>query len=268
MKLNLKLTAILSVIVASVATAAVFIAGTPAFEVGGIEDGTGDTILSLPAGAGTIVNNVVIKNSATGAPPVVTVTGSDSNPSIALRGRGTGNVLLQGSDAENILVAEDSASAKNYLAINNAASGSGPRLRSDSAFDANVDLLFETRGTGRGTLNGDDILTETMVHSWTDIGVGEYSIGIARADITITRVQIFDTSGSYDFNIYYASSRNDSGTSLWSSDKTCNNADPLSFTSFDSDSPSDGDAVWLEITGSSGGASDFQTVVVIEYQLD
>ncbi len=143
-------------------TSAAFVASA-AFNGDGIDDASGDRIVGLPNGGGSAVNNVVLENTPTGAPPVVTVEGSDANPSLALRAKGVGNVLVQGSSGRNIAAFEDAGGAHEYITFTGGVVGGGARMRADSAVSTDVDLRLDGQARGRVYLNGED----PNVRSWT-----------------------------------------------------------------------------------------------------
>jgi hypothetical protein len=96
--------------------------------------------------AATAVNYIDITPTATGAGPIITANGSDSNIGMRLRTTGTGAVLVQ-PGATTSLSAERVASAVNYVAVSGAATGSGPIIDVLGS-DTNIDLNHDTKGTG------------------------------------------------------------------------------------------------------------------------
>ena len=79
-----------------------------------INDGNGNTILTIPVLSGTIVNNLKITSTISTSNPVLESTGSDTNVGLNIAGKGTGLVTIttgfafdsitQGADGEVSLV--------------------------------------------------------------------------------------------------------------------------------------------------------------------
>jgi len=101
---------------------------------------------------GTGVNQITLTGAATGSPPVISAGGasSDTNTALAVKGKGTGNVLIGGATTSLAgLQVTQTASAVNDFVLTNAATGNTPGFEAGGAgSDAAVGVAFGTVGTG------------------------------------------------------------------------------------------------------------------------
>lgn len=92
------------------------------------------------------VNYVQVTGAATGGTPTISAQGSDSNISLFLNAKGTGNVFLQVGGANVFQAAGSSTSANRILTQANNA-GTAPAIQSVGS-DTNIDLALTPKGTG------------------------------------------------------------------------------------------------------------------------
>lgn len=137
----------------------------------GIRDDSGNEQLWFQKTA-SAVNYLEITNAATGNAPQLASTGSDSNVSLLLAAAGTGSIQIANnldtngqniicddstgildSNGNELLTFTKSASAVNYLNVQNAPTGSGIYLVA-SGSDSNIDLNFSPAGSGKIVSNG------------------------------------------------------------------------------------------------------------------
>ena len=112
----------------------------------GIYDSAGNELFLLTATA-SAVNEFTVANAATGASPVLSVTGGDTNVGLILRGKGTGNAEIQDGNSNEQLKFSTTASAVNEWTITNAATGSGAILAATGG-DTNISPIVRGKGTG------------------------------------------------------------------------------------------------------------------------
>lgn len=106
----------------------------------------------------TAVNSFTITNSATGNAPKLAVTGSDTNITMSLAAKGTGNIILtstavQLANNQNFLDSNGNimetntavASAVNYINISNNTTMNSPTVGSNGS-DVSVSLAFQNKG--------------------------------------------------------------------------------------------------------------------------
>lgn len=111
-----------------------------------IYDTNGNKSLQLNATA-SAVNYLYVVNGATGNSISFRANGTDTNISIGMFSKGSGQVQIR-SDTNGFILAGDSvASGVNYVGLTNAATGTGPTITSTGS-DTNVDLNITAKGTG------------------------------------------------------------------------------------------------------------------------
>lgn len=111
-----------------------------------IYDTNGNKSLQLNATA-SAVNYLYVVNGATGNSISFRANGTDTNISIGMFSKGTGQVQLR-SDTNGFILSGDSvASGVNYVGLTNAATGTGPTITSTGS-DTNIDLTLKAKGTG------------------------------------------------------------------------------------------------------------------------
>jgi hypothetical protein len=125
-----------------------------------IVDTGGNELLKFTTTA-SAVNEVTLANAATGNGPTLSATGGDTNVSLNIAPKASGNVVITrlaatnpqflssilDSNSADILTLTATASAVNELAIANAATGNGPTL-SVAGDDTNISLNLGTKGSG------------------------------------------------------------------------------------------------------------------------
>lgn len=86
--------------------------------VTGLNDANGNVIIGLTPTA-TAVNQITVTNQATGAPPVISATGSDSNIYIVLQPKGTGGVAQFGTTTSpaGYQLYEQTTNGSNYINV-------------------------------------------------------------------------------------------------------------------------------------------------------
>lgn len=111
-----------------------------------IYDTNGNKSLQLNATA-SAVNYLYVVNGATGNSISFRANGTDTNISIGMFSKGSGQVQIR-SDTNGFILAGDSvASGVNYVGLTNAATGTGPTITSTGS-DTNIDLTLKAKGTG------------------------------------------------------------------------------------------------------------------------
>mgnify|MGYP001617296329 CR=1 FL=1 len=108
------------------------------------------------------VNEITVKNAATGAGPTILSTGGDTNIPVTLGGKGTGHVVLGQATSTDVRLAADQpladssgnelvkfakvASAVNEITIGNNSTGLGPTLTASG--ETNTPVTLAGKGTG------------------------------------------------------------------------------------------------------------------------
>ena len=111
-----------------------------------IYDTNGNKSLQLNATA-SAVNYLYVVNGATGNSISFRANGTDTNISIGMFSKGSGQVQLR-SDTNGFILAGDSvASGVNYVGLTNAATGTGPTITSTGT-DTDVHLNLTAKGAG------------------------------------------------------------------------------------------------------------------------
>jgi hypothetical protein len=94
------------------------------------------------------VNYVQVTGAATTAFPVISVQGSDSNPSLGITSKGSGSLIFfTNNAAQRQFRVSHTASAVNYYDVTGSAAGQAPIL-SVVGTDTNIDLALTPKGTG------------------------------------------------------------------------------------------------------------------------
>jgi hypothetical protein len=109
------------------------------------------------------VNEVTVTNAATGNPPTVLASGSDTNVDLAVGGKGTGKVILGLVTSAGVKLAGDqpvldssnnefikfvkTSVAVNEITLTNQAAGAAPSIAA-TGDDTNIDLTLTSKGTG------------------------------------------------------------------------------------------------------------------------
>ena len=128
-----------------------------------VADTSGNEVLKA-AEVASAVNEITIKNAATGNGPSLESTGGDTNIPVTVKGKGTGHVILGQATSTDVRLAADQpiadssgnelikvvkvASAVNEITVTNAATGNAPSVTATGG-DTNIPLLFTGKGTGK-----------------------------------------------------------------------------------------------------------------------
>jgi hypothetical protein len=118
---------------------------------------------NLTADSGTqqaIANNEVV--TIAGGLNVTTTVGATDTVTVALD-----QVLVDSNGASVLDVTGGTATAVNYIDINNAATGTGPEIAAVGT-DTNIDLELLSKGTGVVTANGVEVVTTTGTQTLTN----------------------------------------------------------------------------------------------------
>ena len=124
-----------------------------------VQNGTGSAIIfatnagsgygaiqALVAHTASAVNYVQVTGAATGGVPTISAQGSDSNVSLFLNAKGTGNVFLQVGGA-NVFQAAGSSTSVNRVLTQANNTGVAPVVQSVGS-DTNIPLVLQPKGTG------------------------------------------------------------------------------------------------------------------------
>lgn len=114
-------------------------------------DGSGNVVFQAAAAVANAVNGIVFTSAITGANPSISPggTGSDTNDSIILKGKGTGVPILQDGAGNSELTFVKTASAVDNVQITNGAAGSPGIVKvSGVGTDADIAMVLEGKGTG------------------------------------------------------------------------------------------------------------------------
>ena len=130
-------------------------------DLGNIDDSNGNAILQFDA-VTSAVNYARLANAATGADPVLSAQGSDTNVSVAVQGKGTGEVKLGQATSAGVRLAADqplldssgnelvkfakTSSAVNEVTVTNASTGNAPSVSATG--ETNVGITVAGKGTG------------------------------------------------------------------------------------------------------------------------
>jgi hypothetical protein len=94
------------------------------------------------------VNYVQVTGAATGAPPAITVQGSDSNIRMNISSKGTESVdILTNNTGTRAARFAHTASAVNYLQTQGSVAGNGLQFSAQGS-DTNISQVFQSKGTG------------------------------------------------------------------------------------------------------------------------
>lgn len=162
-----------------------------AFSLGGEGPGALGRAIYLPANSSAI-NALSIAGGASGTGVTLTVGGdsSETNSSIVLSGKGTGDLFLggSGSSASAILLLDGAASLVNGFTIAGGTSGGGTPTITASGSDSNIAIGIAAKGTGNtwfganslaATLTLTGVASQANGFTLTGTTSGANSIGIA-----------------------------------------------------------------------------------------
>ena len=114
---------------------------------GGIQLGTSNGVTQcLVSHTASAVNYVQVTGAATGGVPTISAQGSDSNVSLFLNAKGTGNVFLQVGGA-NVFQAAGSSTSVNRVLTQASNTGVAPIVQAVGS-DTNIPLVLQPKGTG------------------------------------------------------------------------------------------------------------------------
>jgi len=193
--------------------------------VGDVIDTNGNELLKVTATA-SAVNELTLANAATGAAPVLSATGGDTNISIVLTPKGTGGVGIGTASPSNLLhVSQASTNFQVRVTSTSAANFSAARFYNDAGnaldvgmsgstatYGANLGMIgtatnnslsFKTNDTERGRI---DTSGNLLVNTTSTLQNGLFSV-LAKAGGTGIGVQV-STNGNYGLSFGNASGTN------------------------------------------------------------
>lgn len=130
------------------ASIAIGIRPTGAAGVVHIDDSNGNEIIIGDVATASAVNEITVTNAATGNRPRIAATGGDTNISLAIRAKGTGGIVLEDKNGNEVLkTADGTASAVNEVTVQNAATGNGPEVQATGG-DTDITLNLVAKGAG------------------------------------------------------------------------------------------------------------------------
>lgn len=130
---------------------------TPKFaSAGSVVDANGNELIKFPTTVASAVNEITVYNAATGMPPNIQSSGSDTNIGLDFKSKGTGIIRHY---VNNVIstVFDAVASAVNYLALKSNVLGSEPTIEA-TGIDTNIDINIVPKGNGRLKENGTAII--------------------------------------------------------------------------------------------------------------
>ena len=139
---------------------------------------------------------------------------------------------------------------------------------SDHTSDTGYTIDFDT--SSYKFLKEAELVLKASISIDSPTGSEDKTIFVAQKNITVVRVDTVLVGGgsapSVDFNIHYSNDRSAAGTTLWSSDETCDSTTYSdSFTAFGNDSISAGDFVWIETSSVTDSPDEFHVTVRYQY---
>jgi hypothetical protein len=125
---------------------------------GGEQLRVGDTF-----GTTTAANYVLVQGRVTGAGPIISAQGSDTNVAFNLSSKGTNAVVFNTNNgAQSQMQVSHTASAVNYVQVTGAATGFRPSITLQGS-DANIGLNITTKGTFGASVRNS---AGSIVFSW------------------------------------------------------------------------------------------------------
>lgn len=128
---------------------------TPKFATAGyITDANGNELIRFPSTVASAVNEITVNNAATGVPPSIQSSGSDTNVGLDIKSKGTGTIRNYVNNVVSV-VFDAAASAVNSLTMKSNATNNSPSIEAAGS-DTNVGIDVKTKGTGvfRALVNG------------------------------------------------------------------------------------------------------------------
>lgn len=104
-----------------------------------INDSAGNEVIKTPATA-SAVNEITVTNAATTGSPTISATGDDTNINLTLAGKGTGGVIISGSGAGQVVIAEGTpaGAASGYDVLSADSSGHRLQLSNNNGSFSNI----------------------------------------------------------------------------------------------------------------------------------
>lgn len=112
----------------------------------GIVDSNSNEVLK-PESVADAVNEITIKNAATGNAPEAKATGDDANIDFVIRVKGTGGFQVMDGNGNILATFAKVASAVNYIVLLNSATTDGVIAKAVGT-DTDIDFIIKTKGVG------------------------------------------------------------------------------------------------------------------------
>jgi hypothetical protein len=158
-------------------------------DVNGQAIGDGTLELLKFSETGSAVNEITIKNAATGNFPALMATGEADT-----------GLNFENDQAEEMLVLDAVASAVNEITVKNAATGSGPEITATGT-DSNIDIEMIPKGTGSVAL-ADAPLTRPEIKDYSEtVKVHGSLSGATNADLEDGNVHTFTVGGAFTLSL-------------------------------------------------------------------
>lgn len=113
---------------------------------GGIVDSNSNEVLK-PESVASAVNEITIKNAATGNAPEAKATGDDTDIDFVIRVKGTGAFQVMDGSGNILATFDKVVSAVNYITLLNSATTDGVIAKAVGT-DTNIDFIIKTKGVG------------------------------------------------------------------------------------------------------------------------
>lgn len=121
----------------------------------GIVDSNSNEVLK-PESVASAINEITIKNAATGDAPEVKATGDNTDIDFVIRVKGTGAFQVMDGSGNILATFDKVVSAVNYITLLNSATGGGVVAKAIGT-DTNIDYIIKTKGVGKvQLLDGSD----------------------------------------------------------------------------------------------------------------
>lgn len=196
---------------------------------GFIADADGNEQLQFNASA-SAVNHVAIQNGATGFAPSISAVGDDTNITLYVKGKGTGSMVIADGNSAQIIEGTGVTSAVNYTVISNSATGNAVSQTATGS-DTNISINMVPKGTGRLQSGGVTVPTISSTDTLTNKRVTK-RVGTTTSSATPTI-----NTDDVDMHII-----------------TAQTVDITSFTTNLSGTPTEGQTLWIAITGTAARA--------------
>jgi len=196
---------------------------------GFIADANGNEQLQFNASA-SAVNHVAIQNGATGFAPSIAAIGDDTNITLYVKGKGTGSMVIADGNSAQIIEGTGVASAVNYTVVSNSATGNAVSQTATGS-DTNISINMVPKGTGRLQSGGVTIPTISSTDTLTNKRVTK-RVGTTTSSAT-------PTINTDNVDMYII---------------TAQTVDITSFTTNLSGTPTEGQTLWIAITGTAARA--------------